>query len=190
MLVEGAALEDGLAKGGEVVWADPAIVRESGFVWDDQWGDAVDPAFAFEDHGADERDGLDAGEGAKFCEDAVVEADSDLVVCEGRALEEDVGSDDVFGGEAFVEGGEIGEALGEEPGDEKKRRAGKDLGPDEGSDEVRCCDESRRNLWCLEGRRAGLMRRRRRAGRMPQMKVAPTVRRIERAKNGELTEMV
>ena len=43
----------------------------------------------------------------------------------------DIGGDDVVGGEAAVEGGEMDEALGEKSGDEKKRGAGEDLGSDE-----------------------------------------------------------
>ena len=54
-----------------------------------------------------------------------------FVLGEGVALEEDVGGDDVVGGEAAVQGGEMDEALGEESGDEQKGGAGEDLGSDE-----------------------------------------------------------
>ena len=68
---------------------------------------------------------------SEFCEDAIVEAGAVFVFAEGVALEVDIGGDDVVGGETFVEGGEMGEALGEESGDEEKSGAGKDLGSDE-----------------------------------------------------------
>ena len=93
--------------------------------------DAVDPAFAGEEHGADERGGLDSGKSAEFFEDAVVEGGADFVVGEVVALKVDVGGDDVVGGEAAVEGGEMDEAFGEESGDEEEGGAGEDLRSDE-----------------------------------------------------------
>ena len=92
---------------------------------------AVDPALAFEDHGADERDGLHARKGVEFFEDAIVEGSTHFVFFEAVALEEDVGGEDVIGGEAFVEGGEMNEALGKESGEEQKGGAGEDLCSDE-----------------------------------------------------------
>ena len=94
-----------MAEGIEVGGADPAIVGESGgFGWVVDGGDAVDPALAFEEHGADEGGGLDSRDSAEFVEDAVVEGGANFVFLEVFALEIDVGSDDVVGREAFVEG--------------------------------------------------------------------------------------
>ena len=46
VLVEGAAFDDALPDGGEVVGADPAVVGEGGVVGTIDGDDAVDPAFA------------------------------------------------------------------------------------------------------------------------------------------------
>jgi hypothetical protein len=74
---------------------------------------------------------LNAGEGVELLKDSVVECGADFVVLEVVALEEDVGGHDVIGGEAFVEGGEMEEALGEESCDEEEGGAGEDLCSDE-----------------------------------------------------------
>ncbi len=71
------------------------------------------------------------GELAEFVEDTVVEGGADFVFFEVVALQVDVGGDDVVGGETFIEGREMGEAFGEESGDEEKSGAGEDLGSDE-----------------------------------------------------------
>ena len=99
--------------------------------------DAVDPTLAFEDHGADERDGLNAGKGAEFGEDSVVEGGTDFIVFEVVALKIDVGGDDVVDGETLVEGGEVEKAFGEESGEKKEGGAGEDLGSDEPAAEER-----------------------------------------------------
>ena len=127
VLVKGSAFEHVLLNGGEVVGANPSIIGEGAVLRMVGGVDAVDPAFAGEEHVADEGDGLDSGQSAEFLENAVVEAGAGFVFGEGFALQVDIGGDDVVGGEAGVEGGEMDEALGEESGYEEEGGAGEDL---------------------------------------------------------------